>query len=99
MYKIYHGISPSIMNEIFTIRHQNQYNLRHWTYFDVPKVETVNPGSESVGYLGPKIWEVIPIHIKELDIIGKFKVPIKKWKSGTSPCRLWKVYLQNIGYI
>ena len=38
MYKIYHGISPTIMNEIFTLRHQNQYNLRNWTYFDTPKV-------------------------------------------------------------
>ena len=99
MYKIYHRVPPTIMNEIFTIRHQNQYNLRNWTYFDVPKVEIVNPGSESVRYLGPKIWEVIPTHIKELDIIGNFKIAIKKWKSETSPCRLWKVYLQNIGYI
>ena len=55
MYKIYHGISPTIMNEIFTLRHQNQYNLRNWTYFDAPKVRTVNHGSESVRYLGSKI--------------------------------------------
>ena len=47
MYEIYHGISPTIMNEIFTLRHQNQYNLRNWTYFDAPKVTTVNHGSES----------------------------------------------------
>ena len=39
IYKIYHCISPTIMNEIFTLRHQNQYNLRNWTDFD---------GSESV---------------------------------------------------
>ena len=52
MYKIYHGISLTIMNEIITLRHQNQYNLRNWTYFDVPKVRTVIHGSESVGYLG-----------------------------------------------
>ena len=49
MYKIYQSISPTIMNEIFTVRHQNQYNLRYWTYFDIPKV---NHGSESVRYLG-----------------------------------------------
>ena len=65
MYKIYHGISPTIMNEIFTLRHQNQYNLRNWTYFDAPKVKTVNHGSESVRYLGSKIWKIIPTHTKE----------------------------------
>ena len=57
------------MNEIFTRRHQIQYNLRNWTDFDVPKVKTVNHGSESVRYLGPKIWEIIPAHIKMLDTL------------------------------
>ena len=55
MYKIYHGILPAIMNEIFTRKHQNQYDFRNWTYFDVPKVITVNRGSESVRYLGSKL--------------------------------------------
>ena len=29
MYKIYHGILQTIINEIFPLRHQNQYNLRN----------------------------------------------------------------------
>ena len=29
LYKIYNGISPTIMNEILTLRDQNQYNLRN----------------------------------------------------------------------
>ena len=81
MYKIYQGISPNIMNEVFTLRHQNQYNFRNWTYFGVPKVRTVNNGSESVRYLGPKIWEIIPKQIHELDTIDKFKVAIKKMET------------------
>ena len=84
---------------IFTIRHQNQYNIINWTYSDVPKVRTVNHGSESVRYLSPKIWEIIPTHAKELDNINKFKVAIKNWKLESCPCRPCKVYLQNIGCI
>ena len=80
MYKIYHGISPTIMNEIFTLKLQNQYNLRNWTDFDVRIVRTVNHGSESVRYLGSKIWEIKPAYTKELDTIDKFKIAIKKWK-------------------
>ena len=53
------------MNDIFTLRHQNQYNLRNLTYFDAPKDKTVNHGSESVRYLGSKIWKIIPTHTKE----------------------------------
>ena len=46
MYKIHYGISPTIMNEIFILRHQNKHNLKNWTYLDVRKVRTVNHGSE-----------------------------------------------------
>ena len=99
MYKIYHGILPTIMKEIFTLRHQNQYNLRNWTYFDAPKVRTVNHGYEKVRYLRSKIWEIIPTYTKELDTIDKFKIAIKKWKPESCPCRLCRVYLQNIGYL
>ena len=99
MHKIYHGISPTIMNEIFTLRHQSQYNPRNWTYFDALKVRLVNHGSESVRYLGSKIWEIIPAYMKELDTIEKFKIAIKKWKPESCPCRLCRVYLQNIGYL
>ena len=83
------------MNEIFTLKPQNQYNLRNWTYFQAPKVITVNHGSESVRYLGSKILEIT----KELDTTDKFKIAIKKWKPESCPCRLCRVYLQNIGYI
>ena len=93
MYKIYHGILPTVMNEIFTLRHQNQHKLRNWTYFDVPKVKTVSHGFESVRYLGPKICEIIPTYIKELDTIDKFKIAIEKWKPESCPCRLCKIYL------
>ena len=98
IYKIYHDISPTVINEIFTRWHQNQHNLRNWTYFDAPKVRTVNHGSESVRYLG-KIWEIRPVYTKELDTIDKFKVAIKKWKPESCPCRLCRVYLQNIVYL
>ena len=36
---------------------------------------------------------------KELDTIDKFKIAIKEWKPESCPCRLYKVYPQNIGYI
>ena len=39
--EMYHAISPTIVKEIFTLRHQNQYSFRHWTWtsFDVPNLE------------------------------------------------------------
>ena len=31
----------------------------------------------SVRYLGPKIWKIVPTHIKELETTDKFKIAIK----------------------
>ena len=63
----------------------------------------VNHSSESVRFLGPKFWEIVPTDIKELDTlkdtIDKFTIALKKWKPVCCPYRLYKVYVQNIGYI
>ena len=77
MYRICHGISPTIINEIFTLNHQNQYNLINWTYFDAPKVRTVNHGSESVRYFGSKIWEIIRTYTKKLVALTNLKLLLK----------------------
>ena len=42
MHKIHGDISLTIMSEIFTLKHQNYYNLRNLTDFDVVNVRTVN---------------------------------------------------------
>ena len=96
MFRIYNGMAPEIVTEIFPLRPQDQYNLRSWSDFTLPIVRTVNYGIESIRYLGPKIWESIPANIKEVDTIERFKSGIKKWKPESCPCRLCKMYLQQI---
>ena len=80
MYKIHYGISPTVMDEIFTLKNQDQDNLGNQTDFDVPKIRSVNLGSESVRYLGPKIQEIIPTHIEELYTNDKFNIAVKNGK-------------------
>ena len=65
MYRIYNGMAPEIVTEIFPLRPQGQYNLRSWSDFTLPIVRTVNYEIESMRYLGPKIWESIPANIKK----------------------------------
>ena len=43
------------MDEIFTLKNQDRHNLGNYADFDIPKVRSVNHGSESVRYLGPMI--------------------------------------------
>ena len=73
--------------------------LRNNPYFAVPIVKSVHKGLESLSYLGPKIWELLPLEIKETETFSQFKAKIKKWNPKNCPCRLCKIYLQNVGFI
>ena len=54
------------MQEVFHVNEQGQYFLRNPTDFVIPTIKTVNYGSESVRFLGPKIWEMLPDNFKSL---------------------------------
>ena len=73
IYKVANGISPEIMNEVFKLREETHYHLRHTTQFLVNPIHSVINGSESVSYLGPKTWEQIPTEIKNEDSLAGFK--------------------------
>ena len=57
MYKVVNGISPEIMNEGFKLKEETHCHLKHTAQFLVDSIHSVFNGSESVSYLGPKIWE------------------------------------------
>ena len=80
MYKIYYEMAPTIMDEIFTLKNRDQYNVGDQTDFDISKVRSVNHGSESVRYLGAMIQETIPTDITELYTTNKFDIAIKNGK-------------------
>ena len=94
-----HSGSPEIMKKIFRIRDENGYNLRHQNTFNRPMVNSVYNGTETVRFLGPEIWELIPTEIKELVSLNGFKKAIQKWKPVNCPCRLCKTYIQHVGFI
>ena len=54
MYKVHSDISPEILNGIFPLRQDDQYNLRNRSQFIIPNKKTVKDSFESLRYLGPK---------------------------------------------
>ena len=42
------------------------------------QVSSVYHGTESLPFLGPKIWELVPSEIKQSEILELFKRRIKK---------------------
>ena len=62
------------------------------------KSSSVFSGTESISFLGPKIWDIVRSELKQLETVNSFKRGIKKWKPVNCPCRLWKPYIQNVDF-
>ena len=99
MYKIKNDLSPLNVTELFEQSNEQHYDLRKYSHFTVPPVRTVYHGSESISFLGLKIWYILPDRLKNASSIEAFNMEIKKWKPENCPCRLCKVYVQNVGFV
>ena len=99
MFKIKNDLSPEIMIELFEQRNEHHYNLRNNVHFITPQIRTVCHGSESISFLSPKIWNILPDRLKNTNSLEAFKIQIKKWKPQNCPCRLCRVYVQNVGFV
>ena len=66
MFKVSKGLCPEIVEKMFQYRNEIPYNLRQRTQFHIPLVPAVFSGAESIKFLGPKIWKLIPDEMEEL---------------------------------
>ena len=69
------------MKEIFVLKSKCMYNTRE--IFVTHNVRTEHYGKETLSYLGPKIWNIIPN---------------ERWKPDKCPCKLCKTYVA-VGFI
>ena len=99
MYKVKSEIVPMITANMFTRMPENHYNSRHRSDFIVPFVRTVYHGTESISYLGSKIWDFIPSELKKAQSLNNFKKSIRKWTPNNCPCRLCKKYVNGVGFM
>ena len=99
MFKVSKGLCPEIVKGLFQFRNDIPYNLRHRSKFHIPPLRTAFSGTESIKYLGPKIWELIPDEMKEIESLCEFKGEIKMLKARSCPCRLCKQYFYEIGFL
>ena len=79
IFKVKIGIALTIMNEIFTFVVNNTYNLRSGMHINRVNVHSTQYGTESIGYLGAKIWDAVPVRMKDLKTLSTFKNQIKNW--------------------
>ena len=95
IFKASRGLSSEIINELFQFREEIPYEFKQRSQFQIPLVHSVFSGTESLNFLGRKIWALVLI---QLESLGKFINAIKQWKRTSCLCRLCKRYIQRIGF-
>ena len=88
-------MTPELIKELIQPNRQHMYELRYNPDFAVPTVKLLHEVLESLSYLGPKKWKLLPLEIKETETLLQFKAKIKKWNLQNCPRRLCKTYLQD----
>ena len=97
VFKVINGISPKIMNKVFPLKESLNYCTRF--PFKSRNVHTVAYGTETLNYMGPKLWSLVPNELREVKSLTEFKRKIKLWKPNKCPCRICKTYVAGLGFI
>ena len=84
MFKVHRAFSQDILREI---RHERR------------QVRSVYHGTESLSFVGQKIWDLVPLELKQLENLEVLKWKINKWIPFECPCRLCRTYIQQAGFV
>ena len=96
LYKVAYGLSPKIMNLVFPLNSGVKYPGEN--DFMTFNVKTVSNGTETLAYLAPKIWSIVPTDMKKFSL-SKFTKKIRKWRPEKCPCRICKDYVHGLGFV
>ena len=56
------------------------YNFKNNSVLETRNGKSVYIGSETISFLGPQIWELLPSNIKDSENLNIFKPNIRSWK-------------------
>ena len=93
VFKMKNELAPPIMEPILNKRF-NTYNLRNFPEFAKERKKTVWYGLETFSYRYPQLCSVLPESLKEMNSLSQFNGICRD-----CPCRLCKVYIQNLGFL
>ena len=98
IFKALNSLSSPLMFDLFQVK-DIRYNLRKGKTLISNNIKTTSYGIDSISYLAPKIWNLIPEEIQNCKSLQNFKTNIRLWVPDKCPCNLCKVYVQNVRYI
>ena len=96
MYKILDRLSSKIMKDILKTK-INYYNTLNALIFSKRNLKTVRYALQTMSYMSPKIWDLVPKKMKQLTTLNEFKTKIKNWKLENILYHFSRTYLPQLG--
>ena len=87
MFKIFNGLSPEYLSDIFE-KSDNPYCMRDKNKLIQPLKRTTTYGLRSFEYYGSHVWNMLPVHFKSCESISEFKNSIKRWSGPKCSCSM-----------
>ena len=84
MYKMLNSLSPDIMKDIFKTT-TNYYDNLNALIFSKKIVTPIKYELQTMSYMSPKIWDLVPKEMKQFTTLNEFKAKIKIWKLENCP--------------
>ena len=72
--------------------------MRSHIDFSVSSVNTIHFGLNSLHYFVSKVWNMVPLELKNLNDVEIFKSEIRKWEPMQCKCTFCLPYMYSIGY-
>ena len=88
-----------IFADIFSSNSRANYNLRYQPEFSKPLVRSIFNGTETISNLGPRIWNLVLLEMKQKKSLTAFKKVMKTWNPNNCPCRLCRKCVFGTGFI
>ena len=103
MYKVLNGIASLSMSVIFGYKNGTVDNVSSNTrlackFYNPVKPKTPNYGLETLRHLAPKIWNILPVEMKNVTLLQVFRLKIKTWIPINCPCRICATYIPSSGF-
>ena len=93
MFKVKSDIAHKIIKRLFVCKVIKFRISFEMTIFFRKKA--INSDAESVSFLGPKIWDLVPSGINQYKTYNAFKSRIKRWVPDECPCRIIMQYYHS----
>ena len=98
IYKAVNNLNPIFMAEIFVTK-DVPYNLRSSNNLVLPRARSSSYGTDTIRFIGQKLWQTLPREIKESQSLEIFKRNIKSIKMFDCSCKLCKSFIPNLGFL